>query len=192
VEKLCQHCSNHWPFTRWTSWRLSCRHDWMAVVRIPTTSEHGLIDIYFLRSFIGQCPPTLLAALLVRWKLPSPRAPQESAESPAEKLERIDFLGSGLLSTTIICFLLVLDLGGQKMPWNSALVLVLASLSLVLGLSFLLVEGYWAKEPVFPLRLLIHRDVLTAYLIAGIQTAAQLGVGWDFHLIGPHSLPRWE
>ena len=71
------------------------------------------------------------------------------------------------------------------MPWNSPLILVLASLSLVLGLLFLLVEGYWTKEPVFPLRLLIHRDVLTAYLIAGLQTAAQLGVGCDFHLIGP-------
>ena len=75
------------------------------------------------------------------------------------------------------------------MPWDSPLVLVLTSLSLALGLLFLLVEGYWAKEPVFPLRLLIHRDVLTAYLIASLQTAAQLGVGWDFHLIGPLRYP---
>jgi hypothetical protein len=82
-----------------------------------------------------------------------------------------------------------MDLGGQKMPWDSPLVVVLASLSLSLGLLFLLVEGYWAKEPVFPLRLLIHRDVLTAYLIAGLQTAAQLEVGWDCCSMGPIRYP---
>jgi hypothetical protein len=123
------------------------------------------------------------------WKLPSSSARRESAESSNGKLERIDFLGSGLLSTTVVCFLLFMDLGGQKMPWNSPLVVVLASLSLSLGLLFLLVEGYWAKEPVFPLRLLIHRDVLTAYLIAGLQTAAQLEVGWDCCSMGPICYP---
>lgn len=99
-----------------------------------------------------------------------------SVETDDGKLKRIDFLGSGLLSATIICFLLVLDLGGQKMPWSSPVVLVLAGLAVAFGLLFLLVEGYWAREPVFPLRLLIHRDVITAYLIAGLQIAAQFGV----------------
>ena len=48
--------------------------------------------------------------------------------------------------------------------------------SAVLGLFFLLVEAYWAKEPIFPLSLLIHKDVVTAYLTAGFQIAAQFAV----------------
>ncbi|KAL9618103.1 MAG: hypothetical protein Q9160_007173 [Pyrenula sp. 1 TL-2023] len=64
----------------------------------------------------------------------------------------------------------------QKNPWSSPIVIVLAALSPTLGILFLVVEGYWAKEPVFPLRLLINQDAFTAYLVAGFQIAAQLEV----------------
>lgn len=74
------------------------------------------------------------------------------------------------------CFVLAVDLGGRQAPSFSPFVLVLASISPILGLLFLLVERYWAKEPVFPLRLLMTRDALTAYLVAGFQIAAQMEV----------------
>jgi hypothetical protein len=38
---------------------------------------------------------------------------------------------------------------------------------------FVIVEGFWAKEPIFPLRLLLNRDVITSYVNLGFQTGAQ-------------------
>lgn len=72
--------------------------------------------------------------------------------------------------------MLVLDLGGQKQPWTGPVVLGLVALSASLEILFLLVEAYWAKEPIFPIRLILHWDVLTSYLISGLQIGAQSGV----------------
>ena len=75
-------------------------------------------------------------------------------------------------------FLIALDLGGQKLPWNHPIIWMLFISSAVLGILFLLVEAYWAKDPIFPLSLLTHRDVVTAYLAAGFQIAAQFAVSF--------------
>lgn len=85
-------------------------------------------------------------------------------------------MGAVLLAGAVVCFMLVLDLGGQKLPWKGPAVLTLIALSAFLGILFVLVEAYWAKEPVFPIRLMLHRDVLISYLIAGLQIGAQTGV----------------
>jgi len=45
---------------------------------------------------------------------------------------------------------------------------------------FLLVEAFWAKEPIFPLRLLLNRDVITTYINLGFQTGAQGAVSHMF------------
>ena len=135
-------------------------------------------SLTLLRSFYIQCPLALISIILVAWKLDSPDYSQSdhATESTFGKLRRIDFLGSASLALTIVGFLIVLDLGGQKFPWNHPIIWILFVSSAVLGLFFLLVEAYWAKEPIFPLGLLIHRDVVTAYLITSFQIAAQFAV----------------
>ena len=125
------------------------------------------------RSFLGQCPPTALAIALVLWKLQIPSLETSAKQSYFSKLRRIDFIGAILLSVSIVCGLLVLDLGGQKMLWSSPKVLTLLAISLTSGSAFLLVEGFWAKEPIFPLRLLLNRDVITSYVNLAFQTGAQ-------------------
>lgn len=98
-------------------------------------------------------------------------------KSPSpSKLRRIDFLGSISLALTIVGFLLVLDLGGQKVPWGHPAIWILLTLSVTLGLLFLFIEGYVAREPIFPLQLLVHRAVVTTYLVGALQAAAQYGV----------------
>lgn len=72
--------------------------------------------------------------------------------------------------------MLVLDLGGKKLQWKGPALLTLIALSAFLGILFVLVEAYWTEEPVFPIRLMLHQDVLTSYLIAGLQIGAQTGV----------------
>ncbi|MCJ1236560.1 hypothetical protein MMC14_004541 [Varicellaria rhodocarpa] len=130
-------------------------------------------------SFYIQCPLALISIILVAWKLDSsghPLSDHSTTESAFVKLRRIDFFGSASLALAIVGFLITLDLGGQKFPWSHPVIWILFASSAVLGLLFLLVEAYWAKEPIFPLRLLIHWDVVTAYLVAGFQIAAQLAV----------------
>lgn len=135
-------------------------------------------SLTLFRSFYIQCPLALISIILVAWKLDSPDYSQSdhAAESTFVKLRRIDFLGSASLALTIVGFLIALDIGGQKYPWNNPIIWILFASSAVLGLFFLLVEAYWAKEPIFPLGLLIHRDVVTAYLALCSQTAAQFAV----------------
>jgi hypothetical protein len=134
------------------------------------------------RSFYGQCPPLLLALALVVWRLPpSPstrRSGQDDSKSPSRessKLARIDFLGAILLAGTIITFLLILDNLGSKRD-SAPKISVLAVLVVVLCGFLVWVEKRWAREPIFPLSLLANRDVVTSYLIAALQVAAQSGV----------------
>ena len=129
-----------------------------------------------------------MAIILVALKLEQEVEPLPlEAESPSwNKFRRIDFIGSVSLALTIIGFLLVVDLGGQKIPWDHPAIWTILASSVVMGLLFLLIEGYVAREPIFPLRLLVHRDVVTAYILLALQLAAQFGVqlllthGWRF------------
>ena len=92
------------------------------------------------------------------------------------KLRRVDFLGSLSLAVAIVGFLAVLDLGGQKLPWTHPIIWIIFGAAAVFSIFFVLIEAFVANEPIFPLRLLVHRDVVTAYLIAALQTAAQVAV----------------
>ena len=62
---------------------------------------------------------------------------------------------------------------GEGIPFTSSKTLVLFGTSLVAGTLFLLAEGFWVKEPIFPLRLLLNRDVVTSYINLAFQTGAQ-------------------
>ena len=121
----------------------------------------------------------MFVAALIAWKLPaSPSDIQSptSADSKAKKFSRIDISGSFLLFCTITSLLLVLDLGGKKLAMDSPLMIGLVSATVGLAILFVLVEGYWAREPVFPLRLAVNRDIVTAYGTAALQLAAEFGV----------------
>ncbi len=132
----------------------------------------------FPRSFLIQCPLALVAILLVAWKLEGPQKllPGYGGGSEKRKLSRVDFPGTVTLAVTITSFLIALDIGGQKVPWTHPLVWILFSLSAVFGICFLFVERYVAREPIFPLHLLVHRDFVIACLVGALQVAAQLAV----------------
>ncbi|RKL28280.1 hypothetical protein BFJ72_g12511 [Fusarium proliferatum] len=93
-----------------------------------------------------------------------------------ERIKRIDALGALLLGGSVLAFMVPLEIGGQKIPWTHPLVPTLAAAGVILSATFVLVESRWAKEPIFPLRLLKSGDVTKTYLIAFGQAAAQLGV----------------
>lgn len=117
---------------------------------------------------------------MVAWKLDGPGSSslsdEDELQSKTGKLRRIDFLGSTSLASAIVGFLLVLDLGGQRLPWTHPFVWIAFAVALFFGALFVFIEAFVAREPIFPLRLLVHRDVVTAYLVTALQGTAQFGV----------------
>ncbi|KAF7960104.1 hypothetical protein EAE96_001703 [Botrytis aclada] len=173
---------------------------WRSYVNIAATTGRSLggpiggfltDTIGWRWSFLAQCPPTILALMLVIWKLDI--TPQQicGKQSHFSKLRRIDFLGSIFLPVSIVCGLMVLDLGGHRMSWTDLKLLSLLGVSVAAGILFFLVEGFWAKEPIFPLRLLRNRDVLTIYINLGFQSGAQMEITdhATFTTAGAHLMP---
>jgi hypothetical protein len=62
------------------------------------------------------------------------------------------------------------------------MILLLLGASVVALNIFVIVEGLWAKEPIFPLRLLLNRDVITSYMNLGFQTGAQGAVSMKIYV----------
>jgi len=123
----------------------------------------------------------MLAIILVVWGLENPSTEQNEMQAPSigvatSKLGRIDFFGAILTSSAIATFLLAVDLPGQGKSWTSPLVISLIAASFVLGITFFIFEARYAREPIFPPRLLMQRDVATSYSILSLQIAAQLAV----------------
>lgn len=71
---------------------------------------------------------------------------------------------------------MVLDLGGKKLSVGSPIIIGLICATVALAALFVLVEAYTNREPVFPLRLAVNRDIATAYEVAALQLAAEFGV----------------
>jgi hypothetical protein len=85
----------------------------------------------------------------------------DQAQTFREKLARIDWGGSIALVSCIASLLSALGFKSLwELPWTNSLVIgPLVASAVFLGL-FILVEGYWAKEPVLPLRLMLKRTLL--------------------------------
>jgi len=104
-----------------------------------------------------------------------------SGGSGRSRLRRIDFLGSVSIALANMSLLLFLD-QIQKHPGNFIHNLPkISALSSCIGFVFVFVgvEAYWAREPILPLRLLVKRNVISAYGIQLFQTASQMAVSTE-------------
>ncbi|KAK8101836.1 major facilitator superfamily domain-containing protein [Apiospora kogelbergensis] len=105
----------------------------------------------------------------------SPRR-QQPAAAPGASLANIDMLGATLLALAILTLLLPVEIGGSQVPWTHPVVFGLVAAALLLGGLFLATEAWWAADPIFPVELLRHRDVLLGYFVTAAQGGAQLGL----------------
>ncbi|CAM1503186.1 Fc.00g079620.m01.CDS01 [Cosmosporella sp. VM-42] len=126
-------------------------------------------------AFLCQAPLTMIAIVLVTWKLPTVKQASKQGSIRAS-LKRVDFAGATSMSCMIFCLLLVLDMGGDKVPWDSPTIISLTVLGTLFGVLFWAAEKYWAAEPVFPLHLLLSRDVVLCYSVMMLSTAAMAGM----------------
>ncbi|ETS87253.1 hypothetical protein PFICI_01081 [Pestalotiopsis fici W106-1] len=135
-------------------------------------------------SFLGQAP-IFAAATLICWFVLPPLKPESNTTSDgrlSKKLGRIDFTGAALLGLGIFALMLPAEIGGSRLPWSHPLILGLfVTGALLLGL-FFLVEKNWAREPIFPVRLLHNKNAVLCFIINGCQMSAQLSMMYSVPL----------
>jgi len=79
-------------------------------------------------------------------------------------LARVDFLGSFVLVTSLVCLLVGLNSGGNTLPWSHPLVISMLVAGIVLLVIFGIVEEKYATEPVIMVRLFLKKTVTAACL----------------------------
>jgi EmrB/QacA subfamily drug resistance transporter len=94
---------------------------------------------------------------------------------------RIDYLGSILLTTSIVSLLLILALGGTEWPWDAPQIKVCAALTVVLG-AWLLVHLRRAAEPVLPPDLFGSRVFNLASIVMALSFVGLMGSSVFFPL----------
>ncbi|KAJ1915736.1 hypothetical protein H4219_004153 [Mycoemilia scoparia] len=120
---------------------------WCFYINLPIGAVTVIISLLFLRV------PTQKSS----WK---------------EKLKRIDFLGSLIIVAGLVVLLLALSWGGKEYPWNSAVIISLLVVGLVLLIAFVLVEAYIPPEPILKISLFKSYSMLA--LIIAILTSGMV------------------
>ena len=67
--------------------------------------------------------------------------------------------------------------------WASPVTIALFVGFLASAGAFVLVEKYWAQEPIFPVRLMVNFDILTTYSVGGLQALAQIAVSLVYNIL---------
>lgn len=114
----------------------------------------------------------MVASLL---HLPSPSSPSGSELNRLENLRRIDFVGAFFLTAAILAFCIALDIGGQRVSWTSPWLLSVLAAGLVASVAFV-VSAQFAREPIFPIRLLTYKSVLTNYAVTLLGATSQMSL----------------
>jgi EmrB/QacA subfamily drug resistance transporter len=86
----------------------------------------------------------------------------------------IDYLGTFLIASVATCLVLVASLGGTTWAWDSAQIIGLAALSVLLLIAFVYVERR-AVEPVIPLKLFRIRTFTLVAVISFVVGFAMFG-----------------
>lgn len=95
--------------------------------------------------------PSLLVTVTILLYLPLPPS-SAHISSLHDGLKRLDVLGMSTLILTLSFLIVNLNIGGQTVPWDSPVVIVLFCVAVLGALVFVWVEGR-AELPVVPLRL---------------------------------------
>lgn len=99
-----------------------------------------------------------IAVIVLFLQLPQPKG------SMREKIARIDFLGTTILICACIAILLAVQWGGNTYAWDSAIIISLFVVGAVLVGALVIVELYYAKEPVIPGYLYSQRTPLSIFV----------------------------
>ncbi|KAI9293639.1 MFS general substrate transporter [Neoconidiobolus thromboides FSU 785] len=109
--------------------------------------------------FYINIPIVVVAAIVIVFLLPKLRGDGSKLN---DLVARVDFLGTIILVSGTITLTLGLNWGGRTYPWSSAQVISCIVVGAALLMAFILVEKYYAKEPVIPGRLFTRNAILAS------------------------------
>ena len=136
-------------------------------------------------AFLAQVPFTLVSLMIVCVLLDALRSSNaQKAPDGRPSIARADFLGSFILVSTLVLFLMGLTTGGNVVPWTHPLASVTLPSVALLSCGFIYVEQV-AREPILSLRFLRDRTVLCACLTNWFFSNDSL----HFHLLFSDLLP---
>jgi EmrB/QacA subfamily drug resistance transporter len=96
------------------------------------------------------------------------------ARSSKRVQHKIDYLGSSLMTGSVVALILLLTWGGTTYAWGSATIISLAVVTVVLFVAFIEVEKR-ATEPIIPLRLFANRQFTLVFCVLGIVGFSMFG-----------------
>jgi EmrB/QacA subfamily drug resistance transporter len=117
------------------------------------TESLGWRSVFYINLPVG-----IVAFALVQIFLPADL-------SPRAKNARIDWAGAATITVAISALLLLVEWGGNTMPWSSPAIIGLGALCLIALVAFVFIERR-APEPLFPIDLLKRQTILFANLIS--------------------------
>ncbi|KAI9353438.1 major facilitator superfamily domain-containing protein [Obelidium mucronatum] len=129
------------------------------------------------------------------------RFPVTKHESIWGSFKKIDWLGTFLLISCVVCLLIPVQNGGSLYAWNSPIVISLFIVGSLLLAVFIYVEGWVAKNPVVPFALFKNRYALATFITSFFVGAAffilvfyvplwfQIVLGSSATNAGIHTLP---
>ncbi|KAJ5497739.1 Major facilitator superfamily domain general substrate transporter [Penicillium expansum] len=89
---------------------------------------------------------------------------QDTAKvSSAEKVLQLDFFGTTLLVSGVVCLILALQWGGQTYAWSDGRVVVCLVLMAVLLLSFVAIQVFLPKTATLPVRIFSQRSIISGF-----------------------------
>jgi EmrB/QacA subfamily drug resistance transporter len=113
--------------------------------------------------FYVNVPVGIIALIILLFALPKNKASMDR--------KKIDYIGAGALIITLVPLLLAFTWGGNKYDWNSAQIISMFTISLVMLVVFLMIEKKVA-DPIIPLSLfknsVFNVSAIEMFLVNGI------------------------
>jgi len=127
-------------------------------------------------------PLNVLGLIFIWWRMSFPPVNHDHVDPTEQngtwsKLRRVDISGAVSLAIANCSLLLFLDEAQCGIDVVKHVTAIVPGMLWILSFGmFLLVEAFWAKEPIFPLQLMTKRNVFSSYAIQLLQTAAQMAL----------------
>jgi hypothetical protein len=183
LERVCLYRQSSWP-SYWTV----VRWFYYGQCELAMVWPHSFPFSCFIftnpnRSLLYSVPLNALILLFIWRNMPYPALLKEpydegdKEELSSFKFRRVDLLGVITLGLANCSFLLFFDQAQRNMDILHNLFAVIPAGTWIIFLAaFIGIEAYYAHEPIFPLRLMMKRNVISSYAIQFLQTTAQVAV----------------
>lgn len=112
----------------------------------------------------------------------APDFPKTSKEGPdksyvsAAPWRDFDWRGAITFAASITLLFMMSDFGKKEVPWSHPIAISVTVAGIVSILAFLLTEGFWAKKPLIPLRLLRTNGTGAFCVVQVLLLAARFSV----------------